>query len=56
MIRYREIENLSPDHPMVKAFEKQEKELDDLWESFTQGEVTEDSLEYFDRYIAGDRK
>ena len=56
MIRYSEIENLPPNHPKVIAFNKQEKDLDELYENFTQGEVTEDTQEYFDRYIAGDRK
>ena len=57
MIRYREIENLPPNHPLVLAFEKQEKDLDDLYATVTNDgqEVTEDTLEYFDRYVAGDR-
>ncbi len=58
MIRYSQIENLPSNHPLVLAFEKQEKDLDDLYATITNDgqEVTEDTLEYFDRYVAGDRK
>ncbi len=57
MIRYSQIENLPPNHPLVLAFEKQEKDLDDMYASMTNDgqEVTEDTLEYFNRYVAGDR-
>jgi uncharacterized protein (UPF0371 family) len=57
MIRYSQIENLPSNHPLVLAFEKQEKDLDDLYATITNDgqEVTEDTLEYFDRYVAGDR-
>jgi uncharacterized protein (UPF0371 family) len=58
MIRYSQIENLPSNHPLVLAFEKQEKDLDDMYASMTNDgqEVTEDTLEYFDRFVAGDRK
>lgn len=57
MIRYSQIENLPPNHPLVLAFEKQEKNLDDMYATITNDgqEVTEDTLEYFNRYVAGDR-
>ena len=57
MIRYSQIEDLPSNHPLVKAFEKQEKDLDDLYATITNDgqEVTEDTLEYFNRYVAGDR-
>jgi hypothetical protein len=58
MIRYSQIENLPSTHPLVLAYEKQEKDLDDLYASVTNNgqEVTDDTQEYFDRYVAGDRK
>jgi uncharacterized protein (UPF0371 family) len=58
MIRYSQIENLPSTHPLVLAFEKQEKDLDDMYASMTNDgqEVTEDTLEYFNRFVAGDRK
>jgi len=58
MIRYSQIENLPSNHPLVLAFMKQEKDLDDLWDTVTNNgqEVTEDTQEYFDRFVAGDRK
>lgn len=57
MIRYSQIENLPSNHPLVKAFEKQEKDLDDLYATVTNDgqEVTEDTLEYFNLYVDGDR-
>ena len=58
MIKYSQIENLPPNHPLVLAFEKQEKDLDDCYQSAyagPEGQPKEDSLEYFDRYVAGDR-
>ena len=58
MIYYSEIENLPADHPKVIAFMKQEQDLDDAY--MAAGPVSgpnedEESKDYFDRYIAGDR-
>ena len=58
MIRYSQIENLPPNHPLVQAFEKQEKDLDDCYASAGPiGKPSDDeaSLDYFNRYVAGDR-
>jgi len=57
MIRYSQIENLPSTDPLVQAFMKQERDLDDLYASVTNDgqEVTEDTQEYFDRFVAGDR-
>jgi hypothetical protein len=59
MIKYNEIEGLQADHPKVKAFIAQEKLLDTHYASMLfmdpNAVMTENSLEYFNRYIAGDR-
>ena len=56
MITYKKIENLPDDHPLVKEFMKQ-CALED--EMYSQGAVfdleDEEGLDYFNRYIAGDR-
>lgn len=60
MIRYSQIENLPSDHPLVLAFVKQEREVDECYQQNAyagpEGQPKEDSLDYFDRYVAGDRK
>ena len=53
MIKYSQIENLPVDHPLVAQFEKEQAELEQCECTCTVCE--EGSLEYFDRYIAGDR-
>jgi hypothetical protein len=55
MIRYSQIENLPPTHPLVLAFEKQERDLDDCYAESTSSVMREDSAEYFNRFVAGDR-
>ena len=60
MIRYSQIEDLPEDHPLVKQFTKEQGELDAAYQRLIHGipqaPPAEDSLEYFDHYIAGDRK
>ena len=55
MLKYRDIENLDPNDPLVKQFYF-ELERDAEYE---EGSLCilddEDSLSYFNRYIAGDR-
>ena len=54
MINYSQIENLPADHPLVAQFEKEQAELEKC-ECTCAVCNDEGSLEYFDRYIAGDR-
>jgi len=59
MIRYSQIENLPSTHPLVLAFEKQEKDLDDCYAAMGPMDSNiydESSMEHFDRFVAGDRK
>lgn len=56
MITYKDIENLSNDHPLVKQFYKELEEE----AYFNQAEYfidfsDEESLAYFNKYVAGDR-
>ncbi len=58
MIRYSQIENLPPNHPLVLAFEKQCKDEDAMYAALGPiGKPSDDeaSSDYFDRYVAGDR-
>jgi hypothetical protein len=57
MIKYTEIENLPKEHPLVVKFWEQERKMDELnlGEEITSGLEDEESLVYFDRYVAGDR-
>jgi len=59
MIRYSEVENLPADHPKMVAFMKQCQDEDAAYAAAGDiGKQSDDesSLDYFDRYIAGDRK
>jgi hypothetical protein len=58
MIRYSQIENLPETHPLVKQFLAEQDALDKALESAgpTATIHDESTLEYFDRYMAGDRK
>ena len=58
MIRYSQIENLPPNHPLVLAFEKQCRDEEAMYAALGNiGKPSDDegSLDYFDRYVAGDR-
>ena len=57
MLKWREVESLPKDHPKMLQFIKEQNDLNEAYLSCDE-EVEEDesSLEYFDRYIAGDRK
>ena len=52
MLKWREVESLPKDHPKMLQFIKEQEWL----EAAEAAEEDESSLEYFDRYIAGDRK
>ena len=56
MILYTDIEGLPEDHPKVIEFMKEQKDMDDC---YADGggivDMSEDSIDYFNRYIAGDR-
>ena len=53
----RDVHNLPGNHPLWKEFERQVEEEDKAWDSAgpTYNLDDEQSLEYFNRYIAGDR-
>lgn len=59
MLTYKEIENLPPDHPKVKQFIQEVEENDIIFATVMQDYFhsmnDEESLDYFNRYIAGDR-
>ena len=55
MLKWREVESLPKDHPKMLQFIK-EQEWFEAAEAAEEVEEDESSLEYFDRYIAGDRK
>jgi hypothetical protein len=57
MITYSQIRNLPKTHPLVKQFLKEQDALDKALEAAgpTSTIHDEDTMEYFDRYIAGDR-
>lgn len=53
MIAYQEVANLPDDHPKMLEFLDQEQMLDGI---IIGGPLeNEESLDYFNRYIAGDR-
>jgi hypothetical protein len=59
MIRYSQIENLPPNHPLVLQFEKELKDEDAMYEAMgpmTSNIHDEGSMEHFERFVAGDRK
>lgn len=56
MLRYRDIEDLPADHPLVAAFLDQERQREHLLAEA--GPMTvgpEGSHDHFDRFVAGDR-
>lgn len=58
MIYYSQIEDKDADHPLVIAFEEQCRQEEAMYEAL--GPMSgpgedEESLDYFNRYIAGDR-
>lgn len=59
-VTYRDVENLPPDHPLSIEFDRQVAALEELLGT-TQGASMynlddEESMDYFNRYIAGDKK
>lgn len=58
MIRYSQIQNLPESHPLVQEFLAEQDALDRALLSAgpTATIYDESTLEYFDRYMAGDRK
>lgn len=55
MVRYSDIEHLPADHPMVKEFEAEAEKEALSFESMVPNPEDEQSFEYFNQYIAGDR-
>ena len=56
MILYTDIEGLPEDHPKVIEFMKEQEVMDQCYtESGGIHDMSEDSIDYFNRYIAGDR-
>lgn len=56
MIRYRDIEDLPANHPMVAAFLAQDAELEAaLVTAGPMGIGEEGESDHFERYVAGDR-
>jgi len=57
MITYSQIEDKDADHPLVIAFEEQCKAEDAMYAACgpVSGPEDEGSIDYFNRYIAGDR-
>lgn len=55
MIKYSQIENLPDNHPLVIQFKKEQAALDNCPCAVCSGEVAEDSLEHFNKFVAGDR-
>lgn len=56
-LTYRDVENLPADHPLMVEFMRTIEEEQNLYEGFSGYSIydNEESLEYFDRFIAGDR-
>ena len=57
-LKWRDIEHLPANHPKVKAFDEQiaeEEKIMSQLEPINSGLDDENSLEYFNRYIAGDK-
>jgi hypothetical protein len=57
MIKYSQIEHLPENHPLVIAFMKEQDALDEaLAAAGPTATIYDDhTLEYFDRFVAGDR-
>jgi hypothetical protein len=57
-MRYRDIENLPEDDPRVAEFWKEVQKMEAMYiaEQFTYNLDDEQSLDYFNRFIAGDRR
>lgn len=57
MLTYRDVENLPKDHPLMIKFWEELKKMEDAYigEQFSHNLDDEQSLDYFNRYIAGDR-
>jgi hypothetical protein len=57
MIRWSEIENLSETHPLVQQFIKEQDAMDRALDRAGPDATIYDeaTLDYFNRYIAGDR-
>jgi hypothetical protein len=55
MIKYSEIEHLPLDHPLMLQFMKQERDLEVYKETSRDCGMDEESMEYFNRYVAGDK-
>ena len=59
MLRYSDIENLPPNHPLVKQFSKECDDHQTLMEALTESMCDElhdeQSLSYLNKYVAGDR-
>lgn len=59
MLKWSEVEGLPEDHPKMIQFIKEQNDLNAAYlamDSEVAVEEDESSLEYFDHYIAGDRK
>lgn len=56
-LTYGDIKDLPTDHPDSIRFMKELQEQEDAYKGYTTGSGLDDeeSLEYFNRYIAGDR-
>lgn len=57
MIKYSQIENLPEDHPLVQQFVKEQDALDKALEAAgpTATIHDEETMDHFNRFIAGDR-
>ena len=58
MIRYSQIENLPEDHPLTQQFIAEQDALDRALEAAgpTATIYDESTMDYFNRFVAGDKK
>ena len=56
MIKYSEVDGLPKDHPKMIQFMKEQNDMEIAYSNTSAMELDdEDSLEYFNHYVAGDR-
>jgi hypothetical protein len=57
MIKYSQVIDLPADHPLYKQFIKEQEEIDTAYSSCNKEEEEQDEecIDYFNRYMKGDR-
>jgi len=55
VLKYSDVENLPEDHQLVKQFMKEQELLDEMYDE-AHSMDDEASYDYFNHYIAGDKK